>query len=67
MIDYFIDALSMHIVPIYCVSINDDLTFETKFFVKSGLTYFTSTRNLFLSPEPQINLAWCGLEEQEKF
>lgn len=42
MIDYFIDALSMNIVPIYCMSINDDLTFETKCFLKSGLTYFTS-------------------------
>lgn len=51
MIKFVINAFSLNLVPIYCITINDDHTFETKGFVKSGCTYVTKGTSVFYSPK----------------
>lgn len=51
LINFIINALSLQLVPINCISINRDYTFEVKCFVKNGCTYITKSGSIFYSPE----------------
>lgn len=67
MVKFVINALSLNLVPIYCITINDDHTFETKGFVESGCTYVTKGTSVFYSPKfSNIAIGRSGLMEHEK-
>lgn len=66
LINCIINALSLRLVPINCISINRDCTFEAKCFVKNGLTYITRGSSVFYSPTYAKSIDCSVLAEHEK-